>query len=511
MKILTLIYVMLLVLSAADAQDTGIGSQRLQSVNAYPMLDANKVYSPGQKIKFEEPHGVFSGLISMDGSYFFRFLSVTETERQQYPGSQGFFGVKGTVSASVRLATSSSWQNMTFSYGCDDRELKVGRIELGSIRDGNDYQIGDHNAVCILKHTLKTCETGCEDSPTVGPAKGWLVIHGGGALTNEMKERFVALAGGPNANFVVIPTALTDKEIDLDKYGLNTSKLFGITHVTVLHTKDHARANSEGFVEPLRHASGVWIDGGRQWRLADAYLGTAVEREIKSLLARGGVVCGSSAGATIQGSFLVRGASGTPNNPDGDNSIMMAPGHETGFGLLANSAIDQHIDARGREGDLHAVISKHPNLLGIGIDQSAAIVVHGDSFFVVGGQVAIHDGKQHQGSSYYFLSSGQAFDLKTRSVLSADMQSDSEYPLTLTVTSANRSRSQGQIKTIGVASLEPRNASNQEVQSINFECNVSLYSVGKNFYPARLDGPHQITIKAREVDSDKLREFTCKH
>jgi hypothetical protein len=91
------------------------------------------------------------------------------------------------------------------------------------------------------------------------------------------------------------------------------------------------------------------------------------------------------------------------------------------------------------------------------------------------------------------------------------MQSDSEYPLTLTVTSANRSRSQGQIKTIGVGRLEPRNASNQEVQSINFECNVSLYSVGKNFYPARLDGPHQITIKAREVDSDKLREFTCKH
>ena len=48
------------------------------------------------------------------------------------------------------------------------------------------------------------------------------------------------------------------------------------------------RADSEGFVEPLRHASGVIIDGGRQWRLADAYLGTAVEREIKALLARGG-------------------------------------------------------------------------------------------------------------------------------------------------------------------------------------------------------------------------------
>ena len=172
------------------------------------------------------------------------------------------------------------------------------------------------------------CETGCVDGQqqaaapynsreTIGPSRGGLVIQGGGPLTNEVKERFVALAGGLNASFVVIPTALTDAEIDPTKLRQSFSNAFRVMHVTVLHTRDRVRANSESFIEPLRHASGVWIDGGRQWRLADAYLGTAVEREIKALLARGGVVGGGSAGATIQGSYLVRGAPERQRNHDG--------------------------------------------------------------------------------------------------------------------------------------------------------------------------------------------------
>jgi cyanophycinase len=345
-----------------------------------------------------------------------------------------------------------------------------------------------------------------DDQPTVGPGKGWLVIVGGGETTNEVKGRFVALAGGPNAKFVVIPTALQDKDIE-ERYGKSRSELFGLKHVTVLHTRDRVRANSDGFVEPLRRASGVWIDGGRQWRLTDAYLDTAVEREIKSLLARGGVVGGSSAGATIQGSFLVRGDPGSAKNPNGDSRIMMVPGHETGFGLLANSAIDQHIDARGRENDLHSVISAHPELLGIGIDQSAAIVVHGDSFFVAGGQVAIHDGKQHDGASYFFLSSGQAFDLTTRSIIDDRTQ---DYPLTLTVTAATRSETKSGIKTVGAGVLESKDGSHPPMQ-IKMACGIGLYSVGQNHYPARLNGPHQFKILTRPIGSDKLSEFACRY
>jgi cyanophycinase len=248
-----------------------------------------------------------------------------------------------------------------------------------------------------------------DHSPTIGPAKGWLIIHGGGRTMPEITNRLITLAGGADANFVVIPTAAPDAAIDLDKIRESSAQWLRVAHITVLHTRDRKQADSREFVEPLRHASGVWIEGGRQWRLADAYLGTAVEREIKALLARGGVVGGSSAGATIQGSYLVRGASATASNPDGDNTIMMAPGHEVGFGLLPISTIDQHVIARHRESDLDAVIAAHPGLLGIGIDEGAAIVVHGDSFEVMGGKVLIHDGKP-----YYLLLPGTKFNLRTR-------------------------------------------------------------------------------------------------
>lgn len=336
-----------------------------------------------------------------------------------------------------------------------------------------------------------------DDSPNVGPGKGWLMIHGGGQLTNESKERFIALAGGAEAKLVVIPTALSDAPIDVEKYRTEQIRRFGLKNVTVLHTTDQVRANSDGFVEPLRRANAVWLDGGRQYRLADAYLGTAVEREIKALLARGGVVFGSSAGASIQASFLVRGA------PSENNTIMVSPGHTAGFGLLPNSAIDQHVNTRNRERDLEPVIASHPGLLGIGIDQNAAIVVHGDSFFVIGGQVAIHDGKKHDGAPYFLLSSGQSYNLRTRSI-----EAQEEPPYSLSVTSATRRPTSSGTITTGVGVLRSRDGS--ESREINYECNVSLYSLGNNVYHARLDGARQIKISAREVNSDNLLEYTCK-
>jgi cyanophycinase len=250
-----------------------------------------------------------------------------------------------------------------------------------------------------------------DHSPSIGPAKGWLVIVGGGQVVPEIRERFMQLANGPEANIVFIPTALADEEINNKKLEENFSLSFGLSSMTELHTRDHKTANSPNFYKALQKATGVWIEGGRQWRLADAYLGTAVEREIKALLARGWVVGGSSAGATIQGSYLVRGAPGSPGNPDGDNTIMMVPGHETGFALLPNTAIDQHVIARHRVHDLAPVIAAHPGLLGIGIDEETAIVVHGDTFEVIGNsKVIIHDGKK----PFYYLSRGQKFNLRTR-------------------------------------------------------------------------------------------------
>jgi cyanophycinase len=155
--------------------------------------------------------------------------------------------------------------------------------------------------------------------------------------------------------------------------------------VTLLHTRDRAEADSDAFARVLDNADGVWISGGRQWRLADAYLGTRTQEALARLLDRGGVIGGSSAGATIQGSFLARGDTS-------DNHVMMGS-HREGFGFLKNTAVDQHLLQRNRHFDLIEVIEAHPHLLGIGIDEDTAIIVRGDAFIVVGsGYVAIYDG-----------------------------------------------------------------------------------------------------------------------
>jgi len=244
-----------------------------------------------------------------------------------------------------------------------------------------------------------------------GPESGTLVVVGGGRVGPEIWNRFIELAGGPVASIVYIPTAAEDQGISEKGFYDSGSPLAKMKNVTLLHTRDRAVADSEEFVEPLRKATGVWFGGGRQWRLVDSYFNTRTQREIENVLRRGGVIGGSSAGASIQASYLVRGA------PEG-NHIMMAKGYEAGFGYLKNVAVDQHLNTRKRENDLAAVIRAHPELLGIGIDESTAIVVRSDRFEVIGvGRVAITDGGTHDGKPYYLLGRGDRFDLTTRSRL----------------------------------------------------------------------------------------------
>lgn len=243
----------------------------------------------------------------------------------------------------------------------------------------------------------------------VGPAGGALVIVGGAMQDRAIVDRFLDLAGGPDAPIVVIPTAGGDEAYDQYWRGLRQFREAGATDLYVLHTYDRDIANSDEFVRPIRNARGVWFGGGRQWRLADAYLGTRVHDELWALLERGGVIGGSSAGATIQGSYLARGDTET-------NTIMMGD-HVEGMAFVKNVAIDQHLLKRNRQFDLIEIIEAHPHLLGIGLDENTAIVVQGDRFDVIGqSYVAIfdHDRTLDSGGRFYFLAPGDSFDLLTR-------------------------------------------------------------------------------------------------
>ena len=251
---------------------------------------------------------------------------------------------------------------------------------------------------------------------TLGPDNGTLIIVGGGGMPQVIFDRFFEAAGGRDAKLVVVPTAGTKATYDETDRAVKMFEKAGATNVHLLHTRDPKEADTAEFVEVLRDAKAVWFAGGRQWRLADSYLGTRTETAFHDVLKRGGVIGGSSAGATIQGSYLVRGA------PEG-NHIMMSPGHEEGFGFLCHSAIDQHLLARKRENDLLPVIRRHPQLLGVGIDEATAIVVKGRMARVIGkSKVLFYDIalEKSLGEKFYItLDPGDRYDLKSRRKLPA--------------------------------------------------------------------------------------------
>ena len=238
----------------------------------------------------------------------------------------------------------------------------------------------------------------------VGPASGHLVIAGGGVLGPEIVGRFIALAGGVDAPIVIIPTADDRDQFSADYAATSFLAKAGAKHIDTLHTRNKADSDTDAFVAVLKQAGGVWFTGGRHWRLVDSYLGTAVHRELMALLDRGGVIGGTSAGATIQGSFMVRGARS-------GNTIMIDPEYHEGLGFLRGVAIDQHLLARKRERDMLPVVELHPELLGLGLDEGTAIIVTGDRFQVVGvSKVAIYE----HAKVHYFLSAGDHFDLAKR-------------------------------------------------------------------------------------------------
>jgi len=254
---------------------------------------------------------------------------------------------------------------------------------------------------------------------SAGPPAGTLIVDGGGA-TEPIVRRFVEIAGGRRADIVVFATGPSeirfgDQNVILNpdwprdrkewnQYEEYLKMWLRVDRVQVLHTRDRAIADSASFAAPVKSATGVYLVAGNAGRYADAYLRTRTQAELMAVLSRGGVIFGSSAGAIIQGSFVVRGR---PDKP-----LLMAPGRTTGFGFLKNVAINPHLTSTQRDAELVNVVDAHPDILGIGIDDDAALLVRKDVFEVIGaGRVAIYDNVRRGGSWYYWLNPGERFDL----------------------------------------------------------------------------------------------------
>jgi cyanophycinase len=202
-------------------------------------------------------------------------------------------------------------------------------------------------------------------------ANGTLVICGGGEVSDDVMRQFVEAAGGEHAHLVVITTASETADTDEIEEDLEFWRNLKIDRLTVLHAPTRETANDPEFVRPLDDASGVWFIGGKQARLADTYVGTASEQKFHAVLQRGGAVGGISAGAAVMSSVMIRGGETEPHMG-------------RGLGLLPGMIVDQHFLARSRQQRLMGALAAHPEMVGLGIDEGAAVVVQGRRMKVVG-------------------------------------------------------------------------------------------------------------------------------
>lgn len=249
----------------------------------------------------------------------------------------------------------------------------------------------------------------------VGPPHGTVMVVGGGSMGPDVYAQFIAAAGGPDALIIDVPTAGGAATYDQDAPGTRGWKAAGAKHIYVLHTTDRKLADSDSFAAILKKAGGVWFEGGRQFHLVDSYAGTKTEQGFHDVLARGGVIGGSSAGASILGDFLVRGA------PSNNNFIMDSPGYEKGFAFLRGVGIDQHVVARERLRDLaDSIMPKYPKLLGMSEDEGTVWVVRGDTATIIGRDKAfVYGGNDptDPGKPFLTLHPGDKYNLASRHII----------------------------------------------------------------------------------------------
>ena len=271
---------------------------------------------------------------------------------------------------------------------------------------------------------LSACAAASLALPARGSGShGSLVLTGGGFGPGVL-DRFRALAGGPDASVIYIPSAssgiklpdgftwippeLPNATNNESAFRAELERLFGVRRVTLLHSRDRAVWDSRLTADVLAGADAVWISGGNAGRLAGYMRNTRSHRALARRLREGQVFGGQSAGAIIAGSFVIRGQPGKP--------VLIVRTHHRGFALVPDVAINPHLTQASRQDELVQVIELFPELLGIGIDENAAIVVTGSRFEVIGnGRVAIYDGRRHGDEAwYYYLVPGSQFDLKER-------------------------------------------------------------------------------------------------
>ncbi len=219
--------------------------------------------------------------------------------------------------------------------------------------------------------------------------RGCLIIIGGGEDRKAGGERTILreiarrVGGG---KLVLATIASQEPQGYFDEYQKAFADL-DIGELVELYVRDREEAGDREKLEVLNDAAAIFFTGGDQLRITSQIGDSGIEAKVRALHARGGMVAGTSAGASVMSETMLVGGASKATHRIGD--LHMAPG----LGLIRDVIIDQHFAERGRFGRLIGAVAHNPRILGMGIDEDTAAIVEGDSFSVIGsGAVYVVDG-----------------------------------------------------------------------------------------------------------------------
>ena len=207
--------------------------------------------------------------------------------------------------------------------------------------------------------------------------QGTLLLCGGGVIPLSIREEFHKLGKGEEGSLVLIPTASLRSDNGDYSMWIDYWSNFRWKKIEIVHAANREEAFVSSLVAKMRDATAVWISGGEQQRLSDRYVGTPIEKEMHAMLARGGIVGGTSAGAAIASSTMIASSKRIENGEE-------EPRFAEGMQFLPGTIVDQHFSQRNRHGRLMKAIETHPNRVGLGIDESTGLFVSQERSCVVG-------------------------------------------------------------------------------------------------------------------------------
>jgi cyanophycinase len=217
------------------------------------------------------------------------------------------------------------------------------------------------------------------------PGFGTLLIIGGHEDKDDDKIilRMLVKKVGKAGKIVVATIASKEPHAMFNEYERCLRGL-GMRHVHHLTLESREEARLDSRIRILNDADAVFFTGGDQLKITSQIGDTPIFTKVRQIFDAGGLIAGTSAGASVMTETMMVAGSGEQSYKIG-SLLQLAPG----LGLLPGVIIDQHFAERGRIGRLIGAVAQNPRMLGIGLDEDSAILVQRGRFQVLGAN-AVH-------------------------------------------------------------------------------------------------------------------------